>query len=669
MKRQEQKLENTWNMQDLYANEELYKEDTDKLAEMLETFEGYEGTLSQGAKQFLTVMKLYEEINLMFERVYVYANQKWHEDTSNAKYQQMTGEMQILATQMGQASSWLEPEILALPEEVLEGYFANTAGNFNDSIEKSQSRVNKQEAKSVNGENNAAVDDGSIDQNKAIAAGHAERTEESQECDSACLANSELMSAVADWAKFTGSTGMEGYRRFVEQITRKREHILDARTEALLSRVGELAQAPDNIFAMFNNADIRFPEVEDGEGKKHTLTHGTYQSYLQSKDRVLRENAFKGLYSVYEQFQNTLAATYYANLKQADFFAKERRYPSAMEEALDASSIPVEVYKNLVQTINDTLPVMHRYVTLRKKLLNLPELHMYDVYVPMVECPDKNYSFEEAKDMVLRGLAPLGEEYLALLREGFENRWIDVYENEGKRTGAYSWGAYGTHPYVLLNFNGTLNDVFTLAHEMGHALQSYHSDHEQPYLYAGYQIFVAEVASTCNEALLIHDLMNRTEDKAEQKYLINYFLDQFKGTMFRQTMFAEFEMVTHGIVEKGGMLTAEQICGIYKELNRKYFGPDMCEDPEIAYEWSRIPHFYTPFYVYQYATGFAAAIAISSKILAGEPGIVEKYKQFLSGGSSMDPIDLLKLCDVDMSAPEPVKAALQVFEEYLELLL
>lgn len=608
MKRQEQKPENTWNMQDLYANEDLYRKDMERLSEKVEKFACCEGSLGKGTDAFLSAMKLYEEMNLLFERLYVYANQKWHEDTSDANYQQMTGEMQILATQIGQASAWLEPEILSLPEEVFENYFAE--------------------------------------------AGLPE--------------HSELMDSVADWTHFTGADGMEGYRRFVEQITRKRAHILDTKTEAMLSRVSELAQALDHIFAMFNNADIRFPEVEDEEGKKHTLTHGSYQTFLQSKDRTLRENAFKGLYSVYEQFQNTLAATYYANLKQADFFAKERNYANAMEEALDGSAIPVAVYKNLVQAMHEALPAMHRYVTLRKKLLHLPELHMYDVYVPMVECPDKTYTFEEAKEMVLRGLAPLGEDYLALLKEGFEYRWIDVYENEGKRTGAYSWGAYGTHPYVLLNYQGTLNDVFTLAHEMGHSLHSWYSDHTQPYLYAGYRIFVAEVASTCNEALLIHDLMNRTEDEAEKKYLINYFLDQFKGTMFRQTMFAEFEMITHELVEKGEMLTAEKLCEIYGELNRKYFGPDMCEDPQIAHEWSRIPHFYTPFYVYQYATGFAAAIAISSKILAGEPGIVEKYKQFLSGGSSMDPIDLLKICGVDMSTEEPVKAALGVFEEYLK---
>ena len=586
--RQEQRTEDTWKMQDLYATEEQLDADVKELEHMMEWFCSMKGTLSQGTDRLLEVLRLYEEINFVFEKLYVYANQKLHEDMANAKYQEMSGRMQILASRVSQAGAWLEPEVLALPREVLDGY----------------------------------------------------------------MASEELL----------------GYRRFLEQITRRREHILDAQTEALLSRAGEIGQTPSNIFAMFNNADIRFPQIEDGEGKKRELTQGVYQSYMQCGDRVLRRNAFEALYSVYSQYRNTLAAAYYGNMKQADFFAKERRYPNAMEEALDNSAIPVAVYTNLVQTVNDALPLMHRYVRLRKKLLGVQELHMYDNYVPLVKTPEQSYSFEEAKEMVLRGLAPLGEEYLALLREGFANRWIDVYENQGKRTGAYSWGAYGTHPYVLLNYHGTLNDVFTLAHEMGHALHSWYSDHAQPYLYAGYRTFVAEVASTCNEALLIHDLMDGTGDPEQKKYLINYFLDQFKSTMFRQTMFAEFEMATHRQVEQGAMMTAEQICELYLGLNQKYFGEDMVSDPQIAFEWSRIPHFYTPFYVYQYATGFAAAIAISSKILSGEPGIVEKYRQFLSGGSSMDPIDLLKLAGVDMSSPEPVKAALGVFEEYLEKL-
>ena len=580
--REQQKTEDTWNMQDLYATEELFQEDAEKLACMTEEFSSMKGTLGKGEQELQKALQLYEHMNEVFESLYVYAFQKYHEDTTNPKYQQMSGEMQIIATNLSQAVSWMEPELLSLPEKAFEG-------------EK-----------------------------------------------------------------------LEKYRRFILQIVRKKAHVLDDEKEALLARAGELGQSPSNIFSMFNNADIRFPEVEDAKGTKRMLTVGNYISYMQSKDRVLRKNAFEALYSVYGQFINTLAATFYANLKQADFFAKEHRYQNAMECSLDTGNIPVAVYKNLVQAVNDRLPLMHRYVRLRKKLLGLEELHMYDVYAPMVEVPDQTYSFEEAKQIVKAALAPLGEDYQKVLQQGFDNRWIDVYENKGKRTGAYSWTAYGTHPYVLLNYHGTLDDVFTLAHEMGHALHSWYSNENQPYLYAGYLIFVAEVASTCNEALLIHDLLERSKDKKERMYLINHFLEQFKGTMYRQTMFAEFEMITHGVVEQGGMLTAEQINGIYLNLNKKYFGEDMVSDGQIAYEWARIPHFYTPFYVYQYATGFAAAIAISSKILAGEPGIVEKYKKFLSGGCSMDPIDLLKICGVDMSSPEPVHEALDVFEKYLE---
>ena len=580
--REQQKTEDTWNMQDLYATEELFQEDAEKLSCMMEEFSSMKGSLGKGEPELLKTLQLYEQMNEVFESLYVYAFQKYHEDTTNPKYQQMSGEMQIIASNLSQAVSWMEPELLSLPENAFE-----------------REKLAK-------------------------------------------------------------------YKRFILQIVRQKAHVLDDEKEALLARAGELGQSPSNIFSMFNNADIRFPEVEDTEGTKRVLTVGNYISFMQSKDRVLRRNAFEALYSVYGQFINTLAATFYANLKQADFFAKEHRYQNAMECSLDTGNIPVAVYKNLVQAVNDRLTLMHRYVRLRKKLLGLEELHMYDVYAPMVEVPDQTYSFEEAKQIVKAALAPLGEDYQKVLQQGFDNRWIDVYENRGKRTGAYSWTAYGTHPYVLLNYHGTLDDVFTLAHEMGHALHSWYSNENQPYLYAGYLIFVAEVASTCNEALLIHDLLERSKDKKERMYLINHFLEQFKGTMYRQTMFAEFEMITHGVVEQGGMLTAEQINGIYLNLNKKYFGEDMVSDGQIAYEWARIPHFYTPFYVYQYATGFAAAIAISSKILAGEPGIVEKYKKFLSGGCSMDPIDLLKICGVDMSSPEPIQEALDVFERYLE---
>ena len=530
-----------------------------------------------------------EQISMIYSELAVYANQRYHEDTGNAVYQKLTGEVQTLGVQMMQSISWFQPELLALPEARLTQYYA-------------------EEPK------------------------------------------------------------LEGYRRQVEEVTRMRDHILDTKTEELLARMSELADAPANIFSMFNNADIRFPDIEDANGEKHTLTIGSYISYMESRDRTLRENAFHALYSVYRQYRNTIAAMYYANAKQADVMAKEHHYDNAMQQALDASAIPVSVYENLIGTINRRLPAMYRYVELRKKLLGVETLHMYDNYVPMVDCPDQKYSFEEAKEIVLRGLAPLGADYQELLQKGFDGRWIDVYENEGKRTGAYSWGTYQSHPYVLLNYHGTLADVFTLAHEMGHSIHSWYSNHTQPYRYSGYRIFVAEVASTCNEALLIHDLLERTEDEAERRYLINYFLDQFKSTMFRQTMFAEFERDTHAAVQRGETLTSEALCSAYYELNRRYFGEAMEADEDIAFEWQRIPHFYTPFYVYQYATGFAAAIAISSKILSGEPGIVENYKRFLSGGSSMDTIDLLKLCGVDMSSPEPVERALDVFEEYLEKL-
>ena len=586
MKRQEQCTENTWRLEDIYENEDLFSQDAERLDARMDEFAGLQGTLKDGSEALLKVMRLYEEMNQIFEKLYVYANQRNHEDTANAKYQKMSGEMNIVAARLSQVTAWLESEILELDEAVLR-----------------QEMELEPELKKY------------------------------------------------DW--------------FLIQITRKKAHILDKEKEALMARVGELAQTPSNVFAMFNNADITFPEITDEKGEKRKLTVGTFISCMESKDRILRQHAFQALYGEYKQYINTLSAAYYGNAKQADFFAKERHYANAMEEALDGSNIPVSVYQNLIETMKKRLPAMYRYVALRKKLLGYEELHMYDVYVPMVETPEKKYSFEEAKEIVKRALAPLGEDYQALLQKGFDNRWIDVYENEGKRTGAYSWGAYGTHPYVLLNYHGSLNDVFTLAHEMGHALHSWHSDHKQPYLYAGYKIFVAEVASTCNEALLISDLLKRTNDQTERRYLINYFLDQFKGTMYRQTMFAEFEMLTHDIVSQGGVLTAEQLCELYLTLNKKYFGEEMISDPEIAYEWARIPHLYTPFYVYQYATGFAAAIAISSKILKGEEGIVEKYKQFLSGGSSMDPIDLLKLCDVDMSTPQPVEEALDVFESYL----
>ena len=461
---------------------------------------------------------------------------------------------------------------------------------------------------------------------------------------------------------------LQKYRRLFTVMFREKEHTLSDQEEALLAAAGLMSDGASNAFRMFNNADLKFAPVTDRNGEELPLTHGTYIAYMQNSDRDVRRQAYDHMYDAYRAYENTLAALFAANVKQHVFYSRVRKYPSSMAYALSGSAVPIEVYDTLIETTHAFLPAMYRYVGLRKKLLGVERLHMYDVYAPLCESSLERYSFEEAKEIVGLALAPMGEEYLSILRQGFENRWIDVYENPGKRSGAYSSGPYGVHPYVLLNYNGTLDHVFTLAHEMGHAIHSYYSDHAQPFCYAGYHIFVAEVASTCNEALTTHYMLEHAKDQREKAYIINHYLDSFKGTMFRQTMFAEFEKIAHGLTEAGETLTAERLCSVYHDLNELYFGKEMELDERIDMEWARIPHFYTPFYVYQYSTGFAAATAISKKILNGEKGIVERYKQFLSGGSSMDCIDLLKLCGVDMTGPEPVREALTVFEEYLDQL-
>lgn len=460
--------------------------------------------------------------------------------------------------------------------------------------------------------------------------------------------------------------GLERYDRLLSQLIKRKAHTLSDEMEALLAASQDASQGGAQVFRMFNNADVRFPSITGEDGEEIPVTHGTYLSLMEHSDRRIRREAFHSLYGVYKQYANTLAAAFSANIKQAVFYAKARKYASSREYFLSSNEVPEEVYDRLILSVRKNLPLLHRYISLRKELLKADELHMYDVYVPLVSEADRHYTFEEAKKIVKEGLAPMGEEYLALLESGFENRWIDVYENEGKRSGAYSWGIYGCHPYVLLNFHGTLKDVFTLAHEMGHAVHTWYSNENQPYVYAGYRIFVAEVASTCNEALLIRHLLKQCKEKKERAYLLNHFLESFRATLFRQTMFAEFEKMVHEMGAAGESLTSEKLCGIYRKLNEDYFGPDMVSDLEIGYEWERIPHFYTPFYVYQYATGFSAAVAISRRILEGEPGILEGYKQFLSGGCSMEPVELLKLCGVDMSESRPVDQAMQFFEELLD---
>ena len=466
--------------------------------------------------------------------------------------------------------------------------------------------------------------------------------------------------------EYLNSDTLALYRHALKDILVKKDHALSEKEERLLAMAGQVTASPNEIFSKFNNADVKFGTILDEDGNEVELTNGRYSVFMESNDRSVRENAFKALYRQYGNFKNTLAATYYANVKQACFYAKARKYDSTLQMYLSGSFIPEKVYHNLIETVHNNLDKMHAYVSLRKQVLGVDELHFYDIYAPMVSDITMKIPYEEAKDIALKALAPLGEEYLSKVKEGFESGWVDVYENTGKRTGAFSWGTYGVHPYVFLNYTDTLNDVFTLVHEMGHAMHTYYSNANQPYPYAGYRIFVAEVASTCNEALLMQYLLKNCTDASEKKYLMNHYFEQFKGTLFRQTMFAEFEMITHKMAEDGEVLSTQALCDVYRKLNEEYFGADMVIDDEIALEWSRIPHFYTPFYVYQYATGYSAAIAIASKIFKGDEKTLKGYKQFLSGGCSMHPIDLLKLCGIDMESPQVIQEALDVFGKLLE---
>lgn len=456
------------------------------------------------------------------------------------------------------------------------------------------------------------------------------------------------------------------YRGQIQEIQRRKAHSLSSKMEKLVAMTGEMAQVPDQVFSIISNADMVYPQITDENGETIRLSHGNFVPLEESADRRVRKDAFENFYSVYKQFANTLAGLYNGQVKQQIFYAKARNYPSTLEAAVDANNVPSKVYYNLVETVNKNMDKMHRYVRLRKKCLGVDELHMYDIYTPMIADVAKKITFEEAKETVLKALAPLGEDYVAKVKEGFESRWLDVYENEGKRSGAYSAGAYGAHPFVLLNHNDTLDNMFTLAHEMGHAMHSYYSNENQPYIYAGYKIFVAEVASTCNEILLMEYLLANTEDQKERAYLLNHYLDSFKGTVYRQTMFAEYEMRSNAMVENGENLTADNLCALYLELNKKYYGPDMISDEEISYEWARIPHFYYNFYVYQYATSFSAAVAIAHEILEKGAPAVERYKEFLSGGCSKSPVELLKMVGINMEEATPIQNALDVFGEVLD---
>lgn len=577
-------VKDTWNLESIYANNELWEEDYAALEKDAAEFAKLKGAIEADVSKIPAVLDAYYGLHRRLSKLSVYARMRFDQDTTDSTYQTMSAKIGSLGVKIGAASAFVEPEILSYSKEQLEA------------AEKENERT-------------------------------------------------------------------AYYGRKIEEMLRGQEHTLDAEKEELLAAAGDMAEAPDDIFSVLMNADMKYPDIVLEDGTHLPLTNSTYISYMESPDRAVREGAFKTLYGQIASLKNTFAAIYRGNLKQAKFYAQSRKYSSARAMYLADSNVPESVYDNLLSAVHEALPMMYRYVAVRKKVLGVDKLHMYDVYTPIVAAQNQTYEFEQAKQMVLEALKPMGEDYLSHAREGLENRWIDIYPNKGKRGGAYSWGCYDSQPFILLNYTKNLDSVFTLIHEMGHSIHSYYSITAQDYAYSDYKIFVAEVASTCNECLLMHDLLKKTTDKEQRKYLLNHYLDSFKGTLFRQTMFAEFEKTAHDYCAQGKPLTAEALSQMYLELNQKYFGPDMEKDEEIAYEWMRIPHFYTPFYVYQYATGYSAAVALSAKILKEGKPAVDAYMSFLKGGESKDPIDLLKMAGVDMTTEKPVADALALFGE------
>ena len=581
-KRSEVRVEDTWNLADIFPNDQAWLSEYKALQSTPAAVAAHKGMLGKSAKDLLSWFTEQDALSVRLTKFYGYANCKSDEDTGNGTYQDFRAKAISTLVAISSAASFAVPEIMAIDEDTLNGFYA-------------------------------------------------------------------------------AEPKLETYRRSLYQIRRRKAHILSPAEEKLLAAAGEMANAPEQIGSVLRDADMTYPDVTDGDGNVHPLTDGTLVPLLMSPDRELRKNTFQTYYKRLGEFRNTIAATLDAQFRQLKFYANARSYGSTLEASLDGTEVPVPVYLNLIEAVHANLPKMYRYVALRKKIMDVDELHMFDVYPPIIPDADVKITFEEAKKTVLEALAVLGKDYTDLLRQGFENRWIDVYENVGKRGGAYSSGNSYPHPYVLLNHKDNLDSMFTLAHEMGHALHSYHSCKYQPTSTADYVIFVAEVASTCNEVLLMRYLLNKTTDKKQRAYLINHFLDQFKGTVYRQTMFAEFELTMGKMTEQNETLTADALCEKYHALNKLYFGEDMISDDEIALEWARIPHFFYNYYVFQYATGFSAAVAIANRILKEGERAVADYKKFLSGGSSTDPISLLKIAGVDMSTPEPVNSALELF--------
>ena len=458
------------------------------------------------------------------------------------------------------------------------------------------------------------------------------------------------------------------YKKYVDDILRLKPHTLNEREEELLASVADLSGVPENVYDMLSFADLQFPEIEDENGEKVRVTHSNFSLFLKSKDARVRKDAFEAMYGIYGQYKNTFASTLYGGIKSEIFYAKTRKYESALQGSLFQDNVSVDVYNNLIDAVHENLDTLNDYIDLKKKFLGLDKINMYDLYVPLTENFDMEISYEKAQKIILEALKPLGEEYLENVKKAFAEGWIDVYGNEGKQGGAYSWGSYDSKSYILMSYKDDLNSLFTLIHEMGHSMHSFYSKNNQPYLYSGYKIFVAEVASTLNELLLINYLLKNAESKEERVYLLNYYLEQFRTTVYRQTMFAEFEKICHGKVEEGEPLTAEDFNNIYYDLNKKYYGESCEVNEEIALEWARIPHFYSNFYVYKYATGFSAASALSKQILEEGESAVSRYKEFLKSGGSEFPLDQLRKAGIDMEKKESVDEALHVFKDLVKQL-
>ena len=580
--REEAAIETTWRLEDIYPDDVFWEAEVEETKAIAGKIREYEGGLSGSARNLHEALKLYNECLLKLDRTAGYAHMRHDQDTGNTHYQELELKIQSAEVRIDEDLAFLKPEILAIPDDVIDRFYEE-------------------------------------------------------------------------------EPGIRNYEVTIREIRRRKDHTLGAEMEQLLASAGEMAQTAYNGFGMLSDADLKFPSAADSEGNEVLLSNGRFVPVQMSPDRALRMDAFEKYYTRYSEFKNTWAALYDGQVKQQVFYARARKYPSSFVAAVDRNNVDPAVCDRLIGSVHAKIEHMHNYASLRKKMLGVDELHMYDVYAPMVADYDRKFSYEEAKELSLKALAPLGEEYLSIVRKAYAERWIDVYENEGKRAGAYSSGVYGVHPYMLLNYTDTLDDVFTLVHEMGHSMHTWYSDHAQSFLNSQYRIFVAEVASTTNEILLLEYMLARAEDPREKAYLINYYLECFKGTVYRQTMFEEFERKTNAIVESGEPLTAEALCSLYLELNQQYFGKDMVSDPLIAYEWCRIPHFYYNFYVYQYATSFCASVAIAHRILAQGEAAVKPYLEFLKSGCTKDPVSLLKIAGVDLSTSQPIDEALDVF--------